>query len=148
MCVYFASILCYVMIMHDTYLSKNKFRELGVAVVYLFGSEAEGVAGELSDIDIGIVFEGGHSPKDSRDVYNKLYDLFTEIFDMRSYKVIDIVFLDRASLELRFDVISHGKVLYESSANFREDFEHRTAMLYMDFKPILNNFNQAILDRV
>jgi len=106
------------------------------------------MAGKLSDIDIGVVFEGGQSPKDSREIYNKLYDLFTDVFDMREYKVMDIVFLDRASLELRFDVISHGKVLYESSTEVREDFEHRTAMLYMDFKPILNNFDRAVLDRV
>jgi uncharacterized protein len=128
-------------------LPKEKLQELKVGIVYLFGSQAEGTAGELSDIDVGIVFESGYSPRDSREVYQSLYDLLTDVFDMAKYKDIDIVFLDRASLELRFDVIRHGKVLYESSDDFRDEFEHHTTMLYMDFKPILNSFNKAILDR-
>jgi predicted nucleotidyltransferase len=128
-------------------LPKKQLKDMGVGIVYLFGSQAEGLAGKLSDIDVGVIFEKGKMPKDTRKIYNTLYDLFTDVFDMSGFKDIDIVFLDRASLELRFDVISHGKVLYESSEDLRYDFEHRTAMLYMDFKPLLKNFNQAVLDR-
>lgn len=121
---------------------------MGIGIVYLFGSQAEGLAGKLSDVDVAVVFREGLAPKNSKDLYNKLYDLFTEVFDMSNFKNIDIVFLDRATLELRFDVIRHGKVLYEASEDLRKEFEHRTAMLYMDFKPLLKNFDRAILSRV
>jgi hypothetical protein len=80
-------------------------------------------------------------------LYTKLYDLFTDVFDMSDFKTIDIVLLDRAPLELQFDVISHGKVLYEVSSEFRLAYEDRVEMLYCDFKPKLDMFNRAVLER-
>src|SRR3989344_4990019 len=99
-------------------LPVEDLKRLGVEVVYLFGSQAEGVAGKASDIDIS------------------------------NFRTMDIVFLQRASLELQFDVIRHGKVLFESSSDVRMNFEERVATLYRDFKPILKQFNNAILERI
>jgi hypothetical protein len=51
-------------------------------------------------------------------------------------------------LELQFDVIRHGKVLFESSPDTRMDFEEHVAALYRDFKPLLKQFNSAVLERI
>lgn len=127
----------------------ERLKELQVGLLYLFGSQAEGVAGASSDIDVGIVFT---DPKiiqgNTIEIYGNLFDLFTEIFDMRDFRTIDIVFLERASLELRFDAISHGMVLFEVSSDFRLDFEERVSALYRDFKPVLDGFNHAVLERI
>lgn len=130
-------------------LPEDKLRELKVALVYLFGSQAEGTAGPSSDIDVGVVFADPKIARgDTLDIYNKLYDILTDVFDMSNFRTLDIVFLERASLELRFDAISHGLVLFEISSEFRADFEERTEALYRDFKPLLNEFDRAILERI
>lgn len=130
-------------------LPAEKLKELKVGLVYLFGSQAEGAAGPASDFDVGIVFTDHEIIfGNTTEVYNALYDIFSELFDLSNFRNIDIVFLERASLELRFDVISHGKILFETSQEFRADFEDRIEALYRDFKPLLDEFNRTILERV
>lgn len=123
----------------------KNLQKLNVKLVYLFGSQAEGKSLPLSDIDIGVVFAEDSlfniAPGTS---YNQLYDIFTDIYPG---KKVDIIFLHKASLELRFDVISHGKILYADSKKDQLDFEEKTILFYADFKPILEEFNQAILSR-
>jgi len=126
-------------------LPADELKKLKVGMVYLFGSYAEGVAGPASDYDIGVVFADPtivHG--NTTEIYNVLYDIFSDIFDLSNFRAIDIVFLERVSLELRFDVISHGVVLFEISPEFRLDFEERVEMLYRDFKPFLDEFNRTI----
>ena len=130
-------------------LPEGMLRDLGVAVVYLFGSQAEGIAGPMSDIDIGVLYsDSNHLNRNRGELYQALYDIFTDVFDMRGFKDIDIVMLDRAPLELRFDVITHGKVIFETDHEFRRDFEERTAALYRDFKPLREESNRAVLQRI
>lgn len=130
-------------------LPADKLKELKVGLVYLFGSEAEGTAGPLSDVDIGIVFV---DPKivrgDTTKTYNELYNILTDHFDMSNFRNMDIVFLERASLELSFDVITHGIQLFEISQDFRMDFEERISALYRDFMPILKANNEAVLAKI
>lgn len=124
----------------------QSLQKLSVMLVYLFGSYAEGKSLTLSDIDIGIVFAADRtlSNKDFSQVYNQIYDIFTDVFPGRE---IDIVFLQKATLELRFDVTRHGKILYAASPTDRFNFEEKTMISYADFKPILTEFNQAVLNR-
>lgn len=130
-------------------LPKEELKRLGVEVVYLFGSQAEGVAGEASDIDIGILLKTSTRKSESiTPTYNALFDILSGSFDMSNFRTMDIVFLDRASLELQFDVIQHSKVLFESSPDVRMNFEEHVATLYRDFKPILKQFDHAILERI
>lgn len=130
-------------------LPADELKKLKVGLVYLFGSHAEGVAGPASDYDIGIVFTDSTIVRGNTiEIYNALYNTFSDIFDLSNFKAIDIVFLERAPLELRFDVISHGVVLFEISPEFRADFEERVEMLYRDFKPLLDEFDRTILERI
>lgn len=127
-------------------LPTGRLKELEVGLVYLFGSYAEGKAGKLSDVDIGIVFIDPKIAKSNTlSIYNELYDIFSDIFKTGN---LDLVLLERASLELNFDAVKYGKVIFEFTPEFRDDFEHRISMLYVDFKPILNNFDKAVLERI
>lgn len=130
-------------------LSKSQIKKLqylDVSLVYLFGSCAEKKVHPFSDIDIGIVFSNKKKlKKDMGKIYNELYFLFGNIFRKKN---IDIIFLQKASLELRFDVIRHGRIIYRASEDEKQIFEDRVTMLYMDFKPILSEFNEAILSRI
>lgn len=117
-----------------------------VSLVYLFGSYVESKNHPLSDVDIGIVFLNDFTiPKDCRKIYNELYFLFTDVFYGKN---IDIIFLQKAGLELCFDVVTHGQALYESSIDERLEFEERVTILYADFRTLLNAFDNAVLSRI
>ena len=124
----------------------DRLKALGVTLVYLFGSVAEGISHDLSDIDLGIVVQ---DPKmldeHSFELYNELYDILTEVLHGGE---LDIVFLQAAGLEVCFDAIGHGRILFATSSDARYAFEERTMILYADFKPVLDDFNEAVLERI
>jgi predicted nucleotidyltransferase len=124
----------------------ERLKSAGVDLVYLFGSVAEGLAHSLSDIDFGIVLrEQGRLHSDSFAVYGELYDILTDAFPNMT---MDIVFLQMAGLEVCSDAIGHGKILFAATADARCEFEERIMILYADFKPLLDDFNDAVLQRI
>ena len=131
---------------HLKKIQLQRLQKLQVSLVYLFGSHAEGKDQPLSDFDIGVVFLQDISyERDCRKIYHELYDIFSDIFPCKN---IDIVFLQKAGLELCMDVIQHGRILFEHSKDRRMEFEERITLLYADFKPLLNEFDRAVLDRI
>lgn len=131
-------------------LDNTLLTKLEVALVYLFGSKALKVETPLSDTDIGIVFFDRRilkDPKESRDGYNQLYDLFASIYpDLE--RAIDLIFLQQAPIALQYDVVTNGKVIYEASSKFRANYEERVINEFLDFKPILNYFDSVLLERI
>ena len=124
----------------------ERLRRLGVSLVYCFGSTAEGAEHGLSDLDIGIVLQAPRRlEEDSFSLYNELYDILTEVFSPRE---VDIVFVQAAGLEVCSDAVRHGRLLFAASKDARYEFEERTTILYADFKPLLDRFNQAVLERI
>ena len=128
-----------------TSADQERLRSLGVAVIYLFGSHAEGFATERSDADFGVLL------KDPRVLTRDTMPLYLELLDVCSHYVpnsdrMDIVFLQRAPLELRYDVVTHGIPLFQMDEGSRLDFEERTVIAYCDFQPLLQRFNRAILE--
>ncbi|MCL4540302.1 MAG: nucleotidyltransferase domain-containing protein, partial [Bacteroidetes bacterium] len=119
-------------------LLDKRFDMSGVSIVYLFGSRAEKKSNAMSDIDIGVVFKDEPRDEEVPRLYTELYDILTDHFPNFQ---IDLVFLQKANLELRFDAISHGRVLFESSQAMRLDFEENTMMLYADFRPLLEEID-------
>lgn len=124
---------------------KHELKALGVKLVYLFGSSAENYRQPKSDVDVGVVMEENRMDSDFNKLYNRLYDIFTDLFPGQK---LDLVFLQRAGLELNFDVISHGRVIFESPKTDRFAFEEKILLLYADFKPMLKNFDRAIISRI
>ncbi len=140
--------ICYSLCMQNIDLPRkieDKLKNLGIMLVYMFGSVAESIDRPGSDLDIGVVFEPGELRTNLNQAHGQVYDVFTEIFPGRN---LDIVFLQRANLELCFDVISHGKVVFQTSEAARLDFEERISLLYADFHPIMQEFNRAVLERI
>lgn len=121
---------------------RHRLHELGVSLLYLFGSYAEGVATPLSDVDLGVAFVG--RPPERSATYQPLYELATELFPGRT---VDLAFLQQAPLELRGDVVRHGVVLYERAPGDRVAFEERTLLACADFAPTQRDMDRAILAR-
>ena len=123
---------------------QQKLKSLGIDILYLFGSQAEGMAGDLSDFDFGVVL------RNTKKLSSDTNPLYLELFNLLGCHIpsdrLDIVFLQKAPLELRFDVVGHGQVIFESSTDERFDFEEKTVQAYCDFKPILKEFDRAVIE--
>jgi uncharacterized protein len=124
---------------------KGKLRDLGVSIVYLFGSKATGSSSRLSDVDIGVVLKTDDSQrKDHRAVYHRLYDLFSGIYPTLK---LDIAFLNETPLSLQYAAIREGKILFEEDPTVTADYEQQVMNQYLDFKPVLDLFDRMVSER-
>jgi uncharacterized protein len=125
---------------------RQRLQQLLVTGLYLFGSRAQRTEGPLSDYDYAVLLPtSGHSRGDP--LYFKLYELLSEI-SPRTLKndVIDIVYLRDVGLELQFHVIRYGQVLLDADPAARLRFEADTTLKYCDYRPILDQFDDTILE--
>ncbi len=138
--------LTIVLTAHD----QERLRYLGVATVYLFGSHATGTAGPRSDYDVGILMQPGVPTPERLDAtYDRLYALLADRFPRTlENDVIDIVFLERAPLELRTHVVRYGILLFDERPRERVRFEEQTLAAYRDYFPLLRELDRAILASV
>jgi predicted nucleotidyltransferase len=123
---------------------KDKLKRLQVSVVYLFGSGAFGKKTRLSDTDIGVVLKAPLLDKDTRSIYNPLYELFSELYGESK---IDIVFLQTSPLSLQYSAIKEGKILFEEDPLLTADYEYGVINQYLDFKPVLDFFDRSMAER-
>ncbi|MGC8930936.1 type VII toxin-antitoxin system MntA family adenylyltransferase antitoxin [Dictyoglomus turgidum] len=127
---------------------KKKLKELNIGIIYLFGSTVLGIAKEHSDIDIGVVFIDPSVLEDVRlslEIYNTLYGIFSTLFPK---KEIDIVFLDKVPLTLKFEVVNSGEILYSISKDFLTNYKERVVKEYIDFKPLMDEQDKILLKRL
>ena len=113
-----------------------------ISLVYLFGSQAEGHAGLLSDYDLGVLADQAESASYLRS--RLAFELGRKIATTK----IDIVMLNRAAVELAFAVISRGKLLYQRNDAERIEYEAKVMGLYFDYLPVLRSQRDDILSRV
>lgn len=123
---------------------KERLSQLGVAVVYLFGSRSQGIESPSSDVDIGVVMKGPGPGEDTRAVYDPLYRIFSELFPSSK---LDIVLLQKSPVTLQFSAIGDGTILFEEDPIFTADYENRVINQYLDFSPILNYFDSVAAQR-
>lgn len=124
----------------------NQFKKMGVETVYLFGSQAQGFTHPLSDVDIGVVFEDSEKYKNkTMEPYLKLDDIFSDIFPK---KQIDVVFLQFVPLNLQFNAIRDGKVLYEKDEEKRFCYQEDVLKGYLDIKHFYDLSDKYFLERI
>lgn len=125
-------------------LPVKKLKEFRIGIAYLYGSIIWGYKSKLSDIDIGVVFTDSKILENSLELHSRLYDIFDEA--IKPKKEIDLVFLQRTSLFLQFNVINEGKVIYEFSQEFRTDYEEKVLNEYLDFRGVIDYFNEIAVE--
>lgn len=132
--------------MKFTKKDKEVFKGLGINTIYLFGSRALGLESESSDYDIAILFSDTSKLAKKKDgVYLEIYELIAD--RARTKRDIDIVFLHRASGQLRYHVVSNGVVLHDADPRLRGDFEERVISEHADFEYFRKMFEKAIMER-
>jgi predicted nucleotidyltransferase len=110
---------------------------------YVFGSTALGVTNKESDIDIAVYL----NTKQVEDTFKKRLQLI-EKFQSYLQKSCDVVVLNELnSIFFKFVIIKEGKLVFERDHGQRVDFELNTMQEYYDFKPFLDAYNQAYIER-
>lgn len=116
-----------------------------VISVYLFGSRASGTAGPLSDIDIAVLLKEGLG----KGIYSeKEMDCLGKSNDILHTDEVSFVLLNKAPLTIQYGVISEAKVLFSRDEEVRLSFEERVIDEYMDFRPVLDEYDREFLRQV
>ncbi len=108
-----------------------------VIFAYLFGSQAGGRVGPLSDIDIAV-----YLGEESELVQAKL-DLIGKLADILGTDRFDLVILNKAPLPLVARIIRNSRLLVDRDAFLRQRYESLILRKYFDF----SLFEEAILKR-
>ncbi|MGH8934607.1 MAG: type VII toxin-antitoxin system MntA family adenylyltransferase antitoxin [Egibacteraceae bacterium] len=117
------------------------FRAHDVAVAYLFGSRAEGTAGPASDHDVAVLFAAPDPPLDATVRLGA--DLAAVLGT-----AVDVVDLDRATLELRGRVAEQGYRVFSGDEARRVRFEVDARLRWIDFRSVVHDTTRAYLRRV
>lgn len=128
---------------------KEKMKDLRIAAIFLFGSQAIGAADRSSDFDFAVLLDDRNVLSDYRlrnRIYNELYDIFSA--RIKRLCNIDIVFLQTTDLQFRYHVAKDGILLYMGNQKIVSDFLENTMESYADFAPLRRQFHEAILQRI
>jgi uncharacterized protein len=115
-----------------------------IVAAYLFGSLATGRAYPGSDVDIAIWLPG---QPDARASYRRKLQLMEDL-ERFTDREVDVVILNNASPTLQFQVLRHGRRLYESDRAARIDFEVYAGKIYADLKPMRDMFYGALTQEI
>lgn len=109
-----------------------------VRLAYLFGSRAGGKTGPLSDFDFGVLLTDDADP-DAR------YHLAGELAGLLGVPRVDVIPLEKAPIELAYNVVATGERLYEQDVATRVDFEAKVLSKYGDYLPVLRRQREEII---
>ena|SRR3989344_6831724 len=104
-----------------------------IKLVYFFGSKANGNDGPLSDYDFAVYLDG----TDKNRMFDVKFKLYDELSRALGTDKVDVVVLNLSeSPEFKYNVIQHGKLLFEREP-YRILVEPRILNDYFDFMCIL-----------
>jgi len=113
----------------------KKYKE--IKLVYLFGSQATGKAGPLSDYDFAIYLD----EKDKKKIFDIKLELLASISRALQTDKVDIVVLNTVDApELKYNIIKEGKAIFERDSS-KLLVEPRIMNEYFDFKMSLQRHN-------
>jgi len=116
-----------------------------VIAAYLFGSQAKGTAGSLSDMDVAYLLDDELFEKEMESPNNALYWAIAACLKTDH---VSVVCLNEAPLTMRQAIISTGKVLYSSDERKRIEFTEATMREYMDTRPMREEYYRYLLERI
>ncbi len=99
-----------------------------VVTAYIFGSEAKGTSGLLSDIDIAVFMQEGVDKAERFDLRLRLSNELSAIMS----KTSDLVILNDSPVQLSYEIIRYGKLIFCSNQSVRVDLEVHILSKYLD----------------
>jgi predicted nucleotidyltransferase len=119
------------------------FARHSVVLAYLFGSQATGQTGPLSDVDIAVLLESNIARDQWLDIQLDLINKLTGLFQRDD---VDVVILNQATPLLADRVVRFGQRLYEPDPLLRVRFEVETFQRYVDTAPLRRAQRQRMLE--
>lgn len=120
------------------------FKRHGVVLAYLYGSQARGEAGPLSDVDAAVLF--GHQVPE-RDRFEHMLQLIGELGSVFGRDDVSVVDLAEAPPLLRHRVYYDGRLLYCTADAERVRFETTALRDYVDTEPLRRIKREYVLQR-
>jgi len=115
---------------------RDKLREYfstqPVEVVYLFGSQTNGKANKLSDVDLAVLFKEGLSQSERFDLRLEYMNKAGEILKMPDKT--EVIDLKSVSLVFQRQAIFLRDIIFESDKSRRSVFEARVNSRYFDYE--------------
>jgi predicted nucleotidyltransferase len=111
-----------------------------IAFAYLFGSQASGKIGPMSDVDIAILLKED-APKGRELLHEEDY-LAYKIAKVSGVKEVDLIDLNSQGLIFMHNVLKTGKLIYDADPDFRIKFVSKVISDYCDFEPTLRFMNK------
>ena len=115
-----------------------------VVLAYLFGSHARGTAGPLSDVDIAVLARTGMG---SQELFDLRLDLIGGLMERLACNDVDVILLNQAPLALSYRVLRDGRLVYCRDEQVRIEYQAGIVSRYLDFKPVIERHERAILER-
>jgi len=120
------------------------FERRSVTLAYLYGSQARGDAGPLSDVDVAVLFESDVSGSER---FNQVLRLMGELGSLFGRDDVNVVDLATASPLLRHRIYYQGRLLYRADAATQVRFETETLRDYVDTKPLRRIKRRYVMQR-
>lgn len=114
-----------------------------IAGAYVFGSSAAGTSGPLSDYDIALLFQPSVTPQQRLEIASNLIGNLQRI----DGPLMDVTILNEAPPEICHAVIRDGRAIFVADEKQRIAFEERVMREYLDFRWVLDQYDQALLQR-
>jgi len=111
-----------------------------VLLAYLFGSQASGRIGPMSDYDIGIYTA-------QQINFDQKYFMEVDLRKILKAQALDLVVMNEAPLALNYNIIC-GKCIYCADQETRVEYEADILSRFFDFLPTLKLHYQDILNTV
>ncbi len=118
-----------------------------IILVYLFGSQATGRTGPLSDIDLAFLVDKALIDEASYPYGYHAY-LTSEMISLLGSNNLDVIILNDAPPLLKFQVIHRGEIIFCRSESHRLAFYVRAFNEYQDFKPMLTVQHSYLIKRL
>jgi hypothetical protein len=131
----------------ENYLPQLKtiFEQHGVVLAYLYGSQARGTAGPLSDVDIAVLFARGIESSERFDRVLSLMSDLAQVFKRDDVNVLD---LDAGTPLLNNNVRVQGRVIFCADERARIAFEIQSLHRYVDTMPLRQELNKYLSKKI